>query len=101
MKINYDEIITKANARKETLKLLQEHLDQFELQAAALETSVQYFDRVMEINRMLDTEARGLLGPLDRPLSHLVYVAQQGKAWFEEGSSAHITNFRNALALKT
>lgn len=100
MKINYDEIITKANARKETLKLLQEHLDQFELQAAALETSVQYFDRVMEINRMLDTEARGLLGPLDRPLSHLVYVAQ-GKAWFEEGSSAHITNFRNALALKT
>lgn len=61
MKINYDEIITKANERKEQLQALTTKLQDAEAQAAKLAEALQYFWDLELARRDLDAEGQELL----------------------------------------
>lgn len=61
MKINYDEIITKANERKEKLQVLVAKLQDAETQAAKLVEALQYFWDLELARQGLDAEGHELL----------------------------------------
>lgn len=61
MKINYDEIITKANERKEKLQKLTELLREQPAQVNALLAILGWATEVHRVHASLDTEGRSLL----------------------------------------
>lgn len=62
MNINYDEIITKANERKEKLKAFQEHSLGAEAHANAILRGLLYFSNLRYKAEALDSEGRAMLG---------------------------------------
>lgn len=72
MKIDYDEIITKANERKEQLQALTTQLQDIEAQAVKLGEVLQYFSGLNSARNALDAEGRNLLPKtLDERLYHV------------------------------
>lgn len=62
MKINYEDIITLANARKEKLQAAAKALGALPEQATVLLGALDYFTNLRAAVTALDDEARGLLG---------------------------------------
>lgn len=71
MNINFDEIITKANERKDNLQRTVRMLERLPEQAAALNTALAFFGQMAVVLQKLDVEGKTLLGTsLGEPLMH-------------------------------
>jgi hypothetical protein len=64
MEINYDEIITKANARAEQLKEIQRYGADAETHAVALLSAMLYFSNLNQRICALDAEGKAMVGGL-------------------------------------
>lgn len=62
MKINYEAIITKANARKEKLQELATYTADIREKYADLEESVRYFNNLVHKIKALDHEGQLMIG---------------------------------------
>ena len=62
MNINYDEIITKANARKNALQALAAQIPEIEQQRIKLYEALDFFAALQPLTTNLDQEGRMILG---------------------------------------
>lgn len=82
MKINYDEIITKANERKEQLQALTTKLQDIEAQAVKLGEALQYFSELKSARDALDAEGQKLLPP--SLSSRLYHVGERASSFWRQ-----------------
>jgi benzoyl-CoA reductase/2-hydroxyglutaryl-CoA dehydratase subunit BcrC/BadD/HgdB len=62
MNIKFEEIIARANARKEALQNFQEHLQTLPEAIEMFDAALEYFEKLSELSRSLDAEAKDLTG---------------------------------------
>lgn len=66
MNLPFDDIITRANARKEALKEIQLKLEDLPSHVEALRTALRFFAEFRPLYNHLDAEGKSLLADLDR-----------------------------------
>ena len=81
MNINYDEIITKANQRKDALKALSEALKDVQSQATKLHEAMNYFAELLPLLQAIDPEGRNMLGAVN---SAVLQAAAQAESYKRE-----------------
>lgn len=79
MNINYDEIITKANERKDALKTLSEALKDAQSQATKLHEALNYFAGLQPLLQAIDPEGRNMLGAVNSAVLHAAVQAERHK----------------------
>ena len=79
MNINYDEIITKANERKDALKALSEALKDAQSQATKLHEALNYFAELLPLLQAIDPEGRNMLGAVNSAVLHAAAQAENYK----------------------
>ena len=83
MKINYEDIIEKANERKERLQALAIYTADIQRKYQDLEASVQYFSNLLHRIKTLDNEGQLML---DKNITHLVSGATVSVKQLTQGS---------------
>ena len=91
MKINYDEIITKANARKDALQALVPLLEALPAHLAAVEAASNALYAAHTAYNALDAEGRSLLGDVGSPLYNV--TNDVGNAVRAEGYNSSVRKF--------
>lgn len=81
MNINYDEIITKANQRKDALKALSGALKDVQSQATKLHEAMNYFAELLPLLQAIDPEGRNMLGAVN---SAVLQAAAQAETYKRE-----------------
>lgn len=85
MNINYDEIITKANARKNALQALAAQIPEIEQQRIKLYEALDFFDNLQILASSIDTEGRLILGGGNDTLStRFISVGRRCKGFKNE-----------------
>lgn len=82
MNINYDEIITRANTRKDKLMEITKDLVDFQYRRTELYKALSYFATLGEKAGRLDPEGRALLG--DELTSRLVSVGSVTRSFWAQ-----------------
>jgi hypothetical protein len=93
MNINYGEIITKANERKDALKALSEALKDAQSQATKLHEALNYFAGLLSLMQAIDPEGRNMLGAVNSAVLQAAAHAENYKreAFGDLGVSRRIT----------
>jgi hypothetical protein len=88
MNINYDDIITKANARKNALKALEAKFTEVPLQARLMKEALQFFASLGPLLASLDAEGCDMLSHM---ATRARMISNQSNSalgsWFESKSS--------------
>lgn len=79
MNINYDEIITKANQRKDALKALSKALKEVDMQATVLYDALSYFENLGVLMKAVDQEGRNMLGDIALAVHYCVLSTSSHK----------------------
>ena len=98
MNINYEDIITKAIARKEQLKAVTAKLEGLDEQAEKLFEALTYFAGMKPLYEALDGEGKLLLGEAGVPF---YYSGLEGcdaiALMFGDGQNAYVSRLRDAV----
>lgn len=73
MNIDYSEIITKANARKEALQALSKALEPAEHHAADLFDALDYFATLLPLAKAIDAEGKAMMPRLLERVNDIAY----------------------------
>ena len=98
MNINYEDIITAANARKEGLKAVETQLTYLENIAIELEGALKYFVELRRLVESLDDEGKKMLGDAH---AHALYAGAHCAGslnLFAPGGGGHIVNLLSVVA---
>lgn len=77
MKIDYAQIITSANERKEQLEAIEEHLGDIAEQAANLTTALYYFSNLRILIEDLDPEGKNLIPKIKQVGGNVGYLCNE------------------------
>lgn len=80
MNIDYSEIITKANARKEALQALARALEPAESQAAVLIDALDYFGTLLPLAKAIDAEGKAMMPRLLERVNDIAYRCESLRA---------------------
>lgn len=90
MKINYEDIITKANKRKEALAEFASLAVAAEYHAHAVLTGLLYFENLKEAVERIDAEGKALLGEASGRVQHVGARAKDTRTAFSERGPDHL-----------
>ena len=79
MNINYEDIITRANARAESLKEIQQAMARVPDAIEMLDEALSYFENLGQLVGKLDAEGKLLLGDAHSPAYHAAHRATSAR----------------------